>query len=515
MWKRFDQRLAAVLAVSERESLLIALVALYTCGVVARLPSDQLRQDGWLALVAGRFVAHAGLPSTDYLTTWTAGVHWVDQQWLAQLILFRLFEIGGLRLVMLTHVGLLGLALALAVVAARWRGGSPRSVALIATPALLTIFLWAQFRTQSFAYPLFVCVAWLLIADARAHSRRVFLVFPLLILWANLHGSVLIAIGLVSLRGVLLLFRGPRFRGAVLTLAPVPCLLASPYGLALLGYYRNTAFNPSFSRLVTEWQRSTPSLLTAWFYILAFAAVWIVGRQRRRITGFETLALFATFVAGVLTVRNTIWFSYLALVVLPTPLRHSLSPDVPRGRSPVFRAVALASAVAVVGLAATAAARGNSWYEGRAYSSAAADAAAEAARAQPSARIFADISFADWLLWKEPQLTGRIAYDARLELLRRKRLDELYRWTTRTGSGWQAAISGSDLLVLDRSDAIPTGHVRRLYADRNLVIVLRARRSLDSARRELTWSHVVQAHGVRGAHRPDRRSRIGRRGRSP
>jgi hypothetical protein len=473
MKKRFDQRLAAVLAGSERESLLIALVALYTCGVVARLPSDQLRQDGWLALVGGRFVAHAGLPSTDYLTTWTAGVHWVDQQWLAQLILFRLFEIGGLRLVMLMHVALLALALALAVVAARWRGGSPRSVALVGTPALLTIFLWAQFRTQSFAYALFVCVAWLLIADARVHSRRVFLVFPLLILWANLHGSVLVAVGLVSLRGVLLLFRGPRLRGAVLTLAPVPCLFASPYGLALLGYYRDTAFNPSFSRLVTEWQRSTPSLLTVWFYILAFAAVWIVVRQRSRLTVFEMLALLATAVAGVLTVRNTIWFSYLALVALPTPLRYSLSPDVARGRSPVFRAVVLASAVAVLALTAAAAARGNSWYEGRAYSSAAADAVAEAAHAWPSARIFTDISFADWLLWKEPQLAGRVDYDARLELLQPERLDEIYRWTTRTGPHWQAAISGSDLLVLDRRDAIPTGHVRKLYADGNLVMFLR------------------------------------------
>src|SRR3989442_730423 len=166
MRTRFDQRIAAALAGIERESLLIVLVCLYTCGLVARLPSDQLRQDGWLALVGGRFVAHAGLPSTDSLTAWTAGAHWVDQQWLAQLTLFHLYGIGGLRLVMLTHVAVLALAFALAVIAARWRGGSARSVVLLATPALLTIFLWAQLRTQSFAYPLFVSVAWLLIADA-------------------------------------------------------------------------------------------------------------------------------------------------------------------------------------------------------------------------------------------------------------------------------------------------------------------------------------------------------------
>ena len=478
MRRRFDQRLAAVLAGSERESLLIALVALYTCGVVARLPSDQLRQDGWLALVGGRFVAHAGLPSTDSLTAWTAGVHWVDQQWLAQLILFRVCELGGLRLVMLTHVALLALALGLAVVAARWRGGSPRSVTLVATPALLTIFLWAQFRTQSFAYALFVCVAWLLIADARIPSRRVYLVFPLLILWANLHGSVLLACAIVSLRGTLLLFKGPRLRGVVLTLAPVACLFASPYGLALLGYYRNTAFNASFSRLVTEWHWSTPSLLTVWFYILGVTALWLVARQRHAITSYETLALLATLVAGILTVRNTVWFSYLALIVLPTPLRHSLSPDVARSRSNVLRAVAVASVAAVTALTTIAAVRSNGWYEGRTYPDAAADAVANAARTQPSARIFADISYADWLLWKEPQLAGRVVYDARLELLHEQRLDELFNWATRSGPQWQAAIAGSDLIVLDRRDANSTApftkHLRRLYADRNLAVFVRS-----------------------------------------
>src|SRR3989442_11116904 len=124
MRTRFDQRIAAALAGIERESLLIVLVCLYTCGLVARLPSDQLRQDGWLALVGGRFVAHAGLPSTDSLTAWTAGAHWVDQQWLAQLILFHLSGIGGLRLLVLTHVALLAPSPALAGITTRGGGGA-------------------------------------------------------------------------------------------------------------------------------------------------------------------------------------------------------------------------------------------------------------------------------------------------------------------------------------------------------------------------------------------------------
>src|SRR5713226_5542152 len=40
-------------------------------------------------------------------------------------------------------------------------------------------------RAQSLALVLFVALIWLLIADARKQSRRVFLALPLLVVWAN------------------------------------------------------------------------------------------------------------------------------------------------------------------------------------------------------------------------------------------------------------------------------------------------------------------------------------------
>jgi hypothetical protein len=35
----------------------------------------------------------------------------------------------------------------------------------------------------------------------------------------------------------------------------------------------------------------------------------------------------------------------------------------------------------------------------------------------PSDRIFADVHFADWLLWADPSLAGHLAYNASFELL--------------------------------------------------------------------------------------------------
>src|SRR5437773_1826803 len=44
-------------------------------------------------------------------------------------------------------------------------------------------------------------------------------------------------------------------------------------------------------------------------------------------------------------------------------------------------------------------------------------ARATAAAAGPHGRVFATSPYADWVLWTSPQLAGRVAFDARFELL--------------------------------------------------------------------------------------------------
>src|SRR5205809_967223 len=91
----------------------------------------------------------------------------------------------------------LALASTLALFARR-AGASPRSVALVALLPLCVAPWVLQLRTQTLALPLFVAVYGLLAADSRRPSLRVWLVFPLLVLWGNLHGSVVLGAMLVG-----------------------------------------------------------------------------------------------------------------------------------------------------------------------------------------------------------------------------------------------------------------------------------------------------------------------------
>src|SRR5206468_1239639 len=155
-------------------------------------------------------------------------------------------------LVLFVNAVVLVAAFALALGVARSSGGSSRSVALVGAVALFVAFPNSVARTQVFAFLFFVAVFALLAWDSRAASRRVFLVLPLLVLWANVHGSAVLGAGLVVLAALASVVRAVRrpgvgkivLRAAVLALATPICLLASPYAFDLPSYYRAVLSSP-------------------------------------------------------------------------------------------------------------------------------------------------------------------------------------------------------------------------------------------------------------------------------
>ena len=249
-------RVARLSLLLEENGTVVVVVAAFAAVLITHLRTA-LAADGWMALLSGRVVAEHGLPSHDTLTIWAHGRTWVDQQWLAQLVLYELERLGGLPLVLLVHAALVTLGLGAAAVLARRLGGSARSTTWVALPVLVAFWPGAAvMRPQSFAYVLFVGVLWLLLDDLRSPSRRVYLALPLLVLWANLHGSVIVGAALVAGYGLIelagSLWAKPRTvhaRSLVLLLAPWLCMLASPYATSLPHYYR-TIFSSNFGSYV-------------------------------------------------------------------------------------------------------------------------------------------------------------------------------------------------------------------------------------------------------------------------
>src|SRR6266542_1803523 len=196
-----------------REPFAVLVLALDALILTALLPFV-VGSDSWLALVGGREVAHDWLPHHDTLTIWPHGATWIDQQWLGQLIFYGIHAAGGFRLLLLVHVAVLLGSYALALGYAFRSGATSRSGAVVGAFGLLAAFPSSAARTQAYALPLFVLLFRLLASEWRSPSRRVLLALPLLVLWANIHGSVVLGVGLVVAWAVAQLNRARRPAGA-------------------------------------------------------------------------------------------------------------------------------------------------------------------------------------------------------------------------------------------------------------------------------------------------------------
>jgi hypothetical protein len=478
--------LSRVAALLESNVFLICVVA--AC-VAARdyVGRAFVASDSWYTVLGGRLIVDSGLPHKDTLTLLTLGRNWVDQQWLAQLAFYGLWVAGNWQLAMFVVTVLSVGAFGIAAATGRKLGASDRNTAIVLTFAFVVGASNTVLRAQILAYPLFAVVLALLLLDARRPSRRVYLVFPLLVLWANIHGSVVVGAGLVALRGVTAAWPSLRDRhfdrpavshAAALAVLPWICILVSPYGPSLPHYYESVLGSSGISQYVSEWQ-PTSVTTTPFFFLLLLPALWLMGRARGALSGFAQLALLITAILGLEALRNDIWFAITAAAVLPVALEAVWPASKAPRRARTNLRLAIVGIAATVLMALVVAVHGASWYE-RDFPKQAATAVAAAAQKNPSLKVYSNETYSDWLIFDHPALAGRVAYDIRFELLSAKQLNALARFRTQSGVGWQNAANGYGLLVLDPDgDSGSIAYYRRqpgtkvLYRDKHVVVLQR------------------------------------------
>jgi hypothetical protein len=435
---------------------LFAGLALYAAIFLATIRHSFL-QDTWLGLVTGREVWQSGIPHHETLTSLAHGRDWVDQQWLSQLAMYVVEKIGGLGLLGVVHAGLSAGAVAGAALAGRRLGATAASVVLmLPLCALLVLGAGFEVRTQAYAYPFFVAVMFLLSIDSRSPSRRVLWTLPLLIAWANVHGSASLGAGLIALRGLTLAWerRSLVGRQLVLIAGAALCLLATPYGLSMVGYYHDTLLNSQFRKLVTEWRPVTDvEILALPFFLVSGVVLWAIGRNARRLTSWERLALITLMAGGITALRNVTWFALAAvmlgaLAIDPGIRRRMGDRDVTRLR--FNRGLAILAAAATLVQVVSTLAAGESRFTDT-YPDGALAAVRTVTAADPAIRIYSDEKYSDWLLWRDPSLRGRVAYDARFEVLRDEQLRRVSELGGVIGLDWKRNAIGYRVLVLNTS----------------------------------------------------------------
>lgn len=425
---------------------------------------QQIGPGSWLSFLDGRIVSK-GLPHTDFLTVLGSGRQWVDQQWLAHWLLYRLLLLGGLRLTLFVHVALFVGALAIALIAARRLGGNTRATLYISLLAILSMESVWQLRAQSLVLPLFAALIYLLVNDCRRPSSGVLLVLPIMVLWANLHGSVALAAGLVALRGLTRLNKRS-FVTAALLLSPL-AVFVSPYSADLWGYYRHMLTESPLGTLAVEWRPVYDFPLFAAFYLgLVILAIYILLRAKASL--FEVLALSLLACAGMLALRNTLWFALAAMIVLPAPASKWIAPF-RKGRPTWWQALVLILLPLVCIQAVFTAAHSASWYSAS-FPSGASQAVARAVASDPDSVVLGDVPYSDWLLYEQPTLYGKVAYDTRIELLTNSEMSKVSTWLS-SKPGWMKKLPPRTIFVVGLSS--PSAKKRLVYIRRHGVQLFR------------------------------------------
>ena len=87
-------------------------------------------------------------------------------------------------------------------------------------------------------------------------------------------------------------------------------------------------------------------------------------------------------------------------------------------------------------------------------------AAVRAVTRDPGVDLFATDGTSDWLLWRIPELRGRIAYDVRFELYDPETIDRISAYGNREGPKWKSLADGYPVVIVD-----DRGHLRAFLAE--------------------------------------------------
>jgi hypothetical protein len=429
------------------------------CFAVTAYLSRYLFWDSYLDLTGGRYVAHHGIPRHEALTT-AAQRNWIDQQWLAHWIYYEVWTLGGYPLVAAVSSLLVASAFALLCALLLTRGVPAQRAFLWTLIAFIACFGNTVIRAQSFAYPLFVLLLWAILADSRRPRARFLLVIPLLILWSNLHGTVLLGIMLVvgysSVR-MLLAARARRLDRVVIygtaVVGAFAALSANPYGVSIVDYYRALIGNPVVAHYIVEWAPpSLGNLASFGFFAVLFIVIAVtaygIGRGCRPTPTLVAIVSFLTLLAAQ-GVRYQAWFA-MAGAVLAAETLAAVRPSPPELAMPMQRLGALAILLAGVGAVGVLSRTSDRTFESL-VPRGAMSAAAAYVETHPRAKILADDQTSSALLWLYPQTLGHVAFDARLEQYPHGRLRSWFTYLNTSSPGWPTLAARYDVVVASRA----------------------------------------------------------------
>ena len=340
---------------------LAALVAAAAVGI------DVLQDpDVWWHLRTGQFILNTtSIPHADMYTYTAAGNAQTLASWLAEVIYALIFQFGGL------------LAMALFMAAVAWGGfvaltklARLRGVSWIAIAVALVIMARTAepvlgTRTQVWSFAFTCCALYVVERSLRDGGRWPWLLPPMFLVWANLHGgfavtwfllAIVCVVEAVSQRRKLSEISTDHLRTLTLALG-VAALAAciNPFG-PYIWVFAVAGGSGEFNKPITEWQSPNFHDSAMLPLLVVIALLVILPAFSKRLTLRDVVLNATGIVLALLAIRNTQILIAVATPTMALLLEDAWNKLVPSGRSLISASrtsigvLALASAVAVLGV---------------------------------------------------------------------------------------------------------------------------------------------------------------------
>lgn len=432
----------------------ILFIALFTMSV-----RELTDPDFWWHLRTGQLIAeHAAIPHADPFSFTAAGKEWVAHEWLTELVFFKLYQLGGLSLLILASSTVVTASFALVYLRSSAKPFVAGFVVFLA--ALATAPTWGV-RPQLLS--MLLASLFLFLFDRHAAEDNINWLAPiplLMLLWVNLHSGYAVGLVIAGAYLVSAFLRARRADGesdrahtaprALVTtlLLSLAAVLVNPNGARMYVYPFETLTSAAMQRYIQEWFPPEPTQLE-WlpFYLLLVGTILIAIFVRARVPLAHILLFFIFAVGALKSARHIPFFAIVAAPLLAAQisawLKYKRTTPVPPPR--VWRVVnlLLLGVVAAAALVRIANVLGN---QTRAEQSRFPTAALSWIRSnQPPRQLYNTYSWGGYLIWQlYPDYP--VFIDGRADVYG-DRFIEQYLSIYRAEPGWKSALESAGARV--------------------------------------------------------------------
>lgn len=310
-----------------------AYVFAFTFLIASRPISDA---DFWFHLKTGEYVYRTGIiPRTEIFSFTQFGQPWVAHGWLSGAFFYAIYSWLGFNFLIFLFAVLTAVA---SWIAFRRCNSHPFVAALATILGVWTVMPNIGVRPRVFTLLLSSVYLALLGRFARdGIGRGIWLLVPLMVLWANLHGGFLIGLALIVLTMIGMVLDAwmsgteirqlwPRLRMlAFILLGCLVIALLNPYGIGIYTIPLDVLSSPVFQESVLDWLSPNfhqPELMPLAMLILATIGAMALSPKRARPS--DVLFFLATLYATLKANRNMMIFALVTVPIFAEYLQNCL-----------------------------------------------------------------------------------------------------------------------------------------------------------------------------------------------